>query len=108
MRWLLVAAMTLAACGGADDEVFGGDDAGTAVHYGPHGLPDCETVCDAKHKAYCDAPGHTAEELAGSYVVVETASDDNTTTWTLDTKAEDGRLVAYCWTINDRVAFTSH
>lgn len=108
MRWMLVVmAMALAGCGGADDgEVFGSDAGATS--YGPNGLPNCETTCDEKRRAYCNAPGKSAEELGGAYKVVETASNDSATTWTLETKAEDGRVVAYCWTKGDRVVFTSH
>lgn len=106
-RWLAVVVLAASACGGADDgEVFGADAGATS--YGPSGLPNCETTCDAKHKAYCSAPGHKAEELGGAYKVVETASNDGKTTWVLDTKAEDERVTAYCWTMGDSVVFTSH
>lgn len=106
MRWMLVMAVALAGCGGADDSAFGADAGATS--YGPSGLPNCETTCDAKHRAYCEAPGWTAEQLGGKYEVIETAAHGGPTTWVLDTKAEDGRVTAYCWTMGDAVRFTSH
>jgi len=80
MRWMLVVvALALVACGGADDGgAFGGSTAGdTATHEGTttgtsqSGFPSGYSFCDESRRARFDVPGKTAAELVGHYVVYE-------------------------------------
>lgn len=80
MRWMLVVmAMALAGCGGADDgEVFGSDAgatsaaAGTTTATSPTGFPSGTATCDENKRARFDVPGRKAHDLRGHYTVVET------------------------------------
>lgn len=112
MRWLgLVAALALVACGGADDgEVFGGADAGPAVHYGPSGLPDCDVTCGEDHQARCEAPGRTKADLDGRYAVKEAVPHGKyePILKVLTPAYEDGAVVAYCHNPGDAVTFRSN
>lgn len=112
MRWMVAMALVLAGCGGADDgEVFGGEaaDAGASVHYGPHGLPDCETTCGDDHQAVCEAPGKTKADLDGGYTVYETIPHGKyePITKVLTPAYEDGRTVAYCSGPGNAIRFKS-
>lgn len=108
---LVVALVALvAACGGADDSAFGGDaaDAGAAIHYGPHGLPDCEVTCGDDHQAVCPAPGKTKADLDGMYTVtVHCTPCGDYGAKVRESVAEDGRSVVYCETPGYAVTFKS-
>lgn len=113
-RWLAVVALAASACGGADDgEVFGADAGATS--YGPSGLPNCETTCDAKGRAYCSVPGKTKAELDGKYTVTET-HDVHGKTEVIKVSAEDeagrlrysdGLVTLVCFSAGNGATFTS-
>lgn len=111
MRWMLVVmAMALAGCGGADDgEVFGGGTSTgtqTVTSTGAGGLVYGTSVCDGSTARF-DVPGVKANGLAGRYRATEHVkqADGSTKPKALSVVPHNEFVLAPCYAASDVVEF---